>query len=143
MQRFTRETALARNFCWKQPLPTERALRCGALHVFLSHLFLPSAPLARGLWKEAGKASFVFASGLSWGSRLQPVQAGGLQVSKAKVTLQSKAGVEGVSREALQVSEQGRVSAGSELVLESMDELWQEQRWRLAAGSAVGHVQAH
>lgn len=46
------------------------------------------------------------------------MQAGGLQVSKAKATLQSKAGVEGLSREALQVSEWGRVSAERELVLE-------------------------
>lgn len=46
------------------------------------------------------------------------MQAGGLQVSKAKATLQSEAGVEGVSREALQVSEQGRISAGSKLVLD-------------------------
>lgn len=69
------------------------------------------------------------------------MQAGGLQVSKAKMTLQSKAGVEGVSKEALQVSEQGRVSAGSRLVLESMDKMWQEQRWCLAVGSAVGRAQ--
>lgn len=46
------------------------------------------------------------------------MQAGGLQVSKAKATLQSKAGVEGLSRGALQVSERGRISAGRELVLE-------------------------
>lgn len=71
------------------------------------------------------------------------MQAGGLQVSKAEATLQSKAGVEGLSREALQVCERGRISAGSAPVLEQMDEQGQEQRWRLAVGSALGHVQPH
>lgn len=49
---------------------------------------------------------------------LQPVQAGGLQVANGKATLLSKAGEEGLNREGLQVSEQGRISAGSVLVLE-------------------------
>lgn len=120
MQRFSRETAFPCNFCWKQPLPTERALGCRALHLFFPRLFLLSGTPSTGL-VEGGRKSFIRVCiwpELGHVSRLQPVQAGGLQVSKAKVTPQSKAGVEGVSRGALQVSEQGRVSAGSRLVLD-------------------------
>lgn len=49
---------------------------------------------------------------------LQPVQAGGVQVANTKAMLLSKAGEEGLDREALQVSERGRISTGSTLVPE-------------------------
>lgn len=45
------------------------------------------------------------------------MQAGGLWVAKTKATLLSKAGEEGLNREALQVSVRGRISTESTLVL--------------------------
>lgn len=59
MQRFSRETAFARNFCWEQTLPTERALGCRALHLFFPHLFLPSGTPSTGLVEERGRKSFI------------------------------------------------------------------------------------
>lgn len=81
------------------------------------------AALAWGVMEGARKSfscvCMEFASGLSHETLAcwQPAQAGGLQVANTKATLLRKAGEEGLNREALQVSEQGRISAGSTLVL--------------------------